>query len=303
MIKFSQVYQKYGNFIALDNLNFDVEEGKLVALLGPNGAGKSTTMNIITGVRPPFSGDVYINQIDIFSDPQKAKNYIGYLPEIPPLYPELTVCEYLQFVSEIRNIDTIEIPKQIERTLNLLKISDRRNSLIRNLSKGLKQRVGIAQSIIHKPKILVMDEPTVGLEPAQLIEFRNIIRSLREELNMTVIISTHIMSEAAELCDKVIIINKGKKVFDGSKDKLLQDQKNLFRYSIKISNISDRQIDELKKNKFIREIIRNENLLDILLSEDVPESIIKQAVTLDIDIKYCIPEQNSLEKVFLELTL
>ncbi len=295
MIKFVNVSQYYGKFQALFNIDFEVAEGTLLALLGPNGAGKSTTMSIMTGFRPPVEGDVFINGINIFEEPEKAKSHIGYLPEIPPLYPDLTVSEYLSFAADLR-----EAPhSRIKEVLQLLKLEDRENALIKNLSKGLKQRVGIAQSILHKPKILVLDEPTVGLEPSQLIEFRQLIKNLAKEENMTVVISTHIMAEAAELCDEIIIISAGRKLFEGKKDKLLEN-KDKWICELKVNEPSPELHKKLLSLKHVEGVEDIDGGFIITATEDVSQKIAEKA--LHYGIKSINPVLNSLEKVFLELT-
>ncbi len=301
MVKFVNVSQFYGTFQALFNINFEIKKGSLLALLGPNGAGKSTTMSIMTGFRPPLEGEVFINDINIFEEPEKAKSYIGFLSEIPPLYPELTVKEYLNFVGEMREVSNLD--ERIKEVLNLLQLSDREGALIQNLSKGLKQRVGIAQSVLHKPKLLVLDEPTVGLEPAQLIEFRHLIRHLAKEEEMTVVISTHIMVEASELCDEVIIINEGKKIFEGSKEDLLVQNKENYSYKIVVSKSSGELLSHLKNNiKDVYEAEFFEDGIKVSSYEDVSEIIVQEIINFGSGIKSITPVINSLEKVFLDMT-
>lgn len=299
MVKFVNVSQYYGNFQALFDISFDIPNGSLLALLGPNGAGKSTTMSIMTGFRPPLEGDVFINGINIFEEPEKAKSYIGFLSEIPPLYPELTVKEYLTFIGEMREIENLE--KRIQETLSLLKLNERENALINNLSKGLKQRVGIAQSILHKPKLLVLDEPTVGLEPSQLIEFRQLIRHLAKQEEMTVVISTHIMVEAAELCDEVIIINEGKKIFEGSKEDLLQNKDNYAFYLV-VSDLNEKLIQHLKNISDVINVELYQDGVKIFTKNDISEIIVSEVIKFGVGVKSIAPILNSLEKVFLELT-
>lgn len=207
MIKVVGLTKKYGNHKALNNISFDVDKGEIVGFLGPNGAGKSTTMNILTGYISASSGSVKIDGIDILSDPINAKKKIGYLPETPPLYMDMTVSEYLNFVFELKKV---KLNKQahIQEICDLVKISDISKRIIKNLSKGYKQRVGLAQALIGNPEILILDEPTVGLDPKQIIEIRNLIKELGKR--HTVILSSHILSEIQAICNKVIIINNGK---------------------------------------------------------------------------------------------
>lgn len=300
MVQFLHVSQNYGTFRALYDLSFFIKKGTLVALLGPNGAGKSTTMNIMTGSRPPIEGKVLIDGIDIFENPEKAKTHIGYLAEIPPLYPELTVCEYLIFTGELHGLNKAESKKRTLEILDLLKINDRKNTLIRNLSKGLKQRVGIAQSILHKPKLLVLDEPTVGLEPAQLIEFRHLIRSLVSEFNMTVILSTHIMAEASELCDEIIIINEGHKIFSGTKEELLQKKQNEYVYEITVDKIND---ELLKSLEFFGPVHIKSNTIVLHSQHEATEKITETILKKKVGFRSITRLKDSLEDVFLRLTL
>lgn len=298
MVQFENVSYDYGRFRALYDVSFLIKEGSLLALLGPNGAGKSTTMGIMTGIRNPAEGRVLIGGIDIFDDPEKAKEKIGYLGEIPPLYPELTVFEYFQFAAELQKVKKPE-ERSIE-VLSLLNISDRKNSLIKNLSKGLKQRVGIGQSIIHKPSLLVLDEPTVGLEPAQLIEFRSLIRNLAKQEKMTVVLSTHIMQEAAELCDEVIIINEGRKVFDGSKEILLSRENGIV-YKAEVEQLALLK-DKLSQLKEISHIEEKDNALIISCRQPMAEEIAKIMLQEKCGFKTLASVKNSLEEVFLNLT-
>ena len=304
MVKFVNVSQSYGNFKALHDLNFEIKKGSLLALLGPNGAGKSTTLNIMTGFRPPLEGEVFINGIDIFENPEEAKSCIGYLAEIPPLYPELTVTEYLIFIAEMRGMSHQDSVSRSKEVLQLLNMVEREDALIKNLSKGLKQRVGIAQSILHYPKLLVLDEPTVGLEPSQLIEFRQVIRHLAKETGMTVVISTHIMSEAAELCDEVIIISEGKKIFEGSKDFLLANKNSQeFSYELIVVRLSKELLLHLINILGVVNVVENNNIISITTNKDISEILVEETIKFGAGVKSITPTVNSLEKVFLDLTI
>ncbi len=208
MITIENLTKYYGKNRAVNDISFTINDNEILGFLGPNGAGKSTTMNMITGYLPMSAGKVTINGIDISADPVKAKKDIGYLPEIPPLYPEMKVKEYLSFCAGLKRIPFGKKRRdEIDRVMELLSITDVKGKLIRNLSKGYKQRVGFAQALLGDPKFLILDEPTVGLDPNQVIEVRNIIRDLKK--NHSVIFSSHILSEVSEVCDRVVIINKG----------------------------------------------------------------------------------------------
>ncbi len=208
MIEINNLVKRYGDIKAVNGITFTVNDGEVLGFLGPNGAGKSTTMNIITGYLSSTSGYVKVNGHDILEEPEEAKKCIGYLPEIPPLYFDMTVLEYLNFICDLKKVPKSERKNQLASILSMVKIIDMADRLIGNLSKGYKQRVGIAQALVGNPDILILDEPTVGLDPNQIIEIRKLIRKLAE--NHTVIISSHILSEVQAVCDRVVIINKGK---------------------------------------------------------------------------------------------
>ena len=210
LIEVKNLVKQYGTHLALDDLSFTVEDNEIFGFLGPNGAGKSTTMNIITGYLAPTSGTVSIDGHDIVEDPIGAKRLIGYLPELPPLYMDMTPREYLKFVAEAKGVKKAELKGEIDRVMEKTAITDVQNQIIKTLSKGYRQRVGMAESIIGNPKVIIMDEPTVGLDPVQIIEFRDMIRELGKD--HTVIISSHILAEISEICHKIMIIVKGKLV-------------------------------------------------------------------------------------------
>ena len=217
MIKVQNLTKQYGSHRAVDNISFEVGKGEILGFLGPNGAGKSTTMNILTGYLSATNGTVTINGYDILENPNAAKASIGYLPEIPPLYPDMTVREYLNFMCDLKKC---ALPRQrhIAEICKVMKIEDVYNRLIKNLSKGYKQRVGMAQALIGNPPVLILDEPTVGLDPNQIIEIRSLIKTLGK--HHTVILSSHILPEVEAVCDRIVIINKGKIAADDHTDDL-----------------------------------------------------------------------------------
>ena len=216
MIEVSHLTKRYGSHLALDDLSFTIPEGQIYGLLGPNGAGNSTTMNILTGCLAATSGRVRIDGVDIFEDPMAAKKHLGYLPELPPLYMDRTPEEYLRFVARAKGIG--EVRGELERVMALTQITDVKDRLIRNLSKGYRQRVGIAQAILGDPDIIILDEPTVGLDPRQITEIRELIQKLGE--NKTVILSSHILSEVQAVCDSILILSRGKLVACDTPDNL-----------------------------------------------------------------------------------
>ena len=218
MIEVSNLVKKYGDHTAVDHLSFQIEKGKIYGFLGPNGAGKSTTMNMITGYIASTEGKVMIDGHDILEEPEAAKKCIGYLPEMPPLYFDMTVLEYMKFAADLKKIPRNQKDKQIKEVMDMVKITDMKDRLIKNLSKGYRQRVGLAQAILGYPEVIILDEPTVGLDPKQIIEIRDLIKSLKQK--HTVILSSHILSEVRAVCDYVLIISHGKLVASDTPDNL-----------------------------------------------------------------------------------
>jgi len=214
MIEVQELTKRYGELVAVDGLTFKVEAGHIWGLLGPNGAGKTTTMRILTGYLPASSGRASVAGYDVFDKPDEVKRSIGYLPEVVPLYPDMTVTAYLRFVAEIKQVLKAKRAAAVDRVLALAGLKDVAGRLIRNISRGFKQRVGIAQAMVHEPQVLVLDEPTIGLDPAQIREIRGIIRDLRGE--HTILLSTHILPEVTQVCDGVVIIDKGRLMASGS---------------------------------------------------------------------------------------
>ena len=217
MIEVRNVTKRYGSVKALDDVSFTADSGEVLGLLGPNGAGKSTTMNIMTGYLSAGEGTVLIDGVDILEHPKEAKAKIGYLPEIPPLYPDMTVRKYLEFIFELKKV---RLPKKehIDEVMEVVKISDVESRVIRNLSKGYRQRVGLAAALLGNPPVLILDEPTVGLDPKQIIDIRKLIKSLGKK--HTIIFSSHVLSEVSAVCDRIVMINNGKIVADAATDKL-----------------------------------------------------------------------------------
>ena len=244
MLKVENLVKKYGNATALAGSSFSVEKGEIVGFLGPNGAGKSTTMNIVTGYISSNVGKVYIDGDEILENPTAAKKKIGYLPEQPPLYMEMTVDEYLNFVYELRGCN-LPRKQHLADICDVVKITDVRARVIRNLSKGYKQRVGIAAALIGNPPLIILDEPTVGLDPKQIIEVRNLIRMLGRD--HTVILSTHILSEAQAVCDRMVIIDHGRIVADGKTEEINQFIQDNRRYKVTIAGPQNDVLAVLKK--------------------------------------------------------
>ena len=231
MVKAENLVKRYGSNYALNDVSFEIGEGEIVGLLGPNGAGKSTAMNILTGYLSATSGAAYINGVNILEDPIEAKKHIGFLPEQPPIYPDMTVMEYMGFVYDLKGC---ELPREahLSEILSVVKLTDVKDRLIKNLSKGYKQRVGIAQALVGDPKIVIFDEPTVGLDPKQILEVRNLIRTLGKR--HTVILSTHILAEVQAVCERVIIINKGNIIADERTENITKTIEDGYCYELRI---------------------------------------------------------------------
>ena len=257
MIKVQNITKKYGNFVAVDDISFEIKKGEIVGLLGENGAGKTTTMNMITGFIEQTDGKILVDDIDTLKRPKKAKSKIGYMPEGVPLYSDLTVKEFVTFMAEIKNVKRKERKDKVEKTLKETGLFDVQNKLIKNLSRGYKQRVSLAGTLVSDPEILILDEPTVGLDPKQITEIRSLIKKFGKK--HTVILSSHILSEVSQICDKVIIINKGKIVAIDTPKHLEEKVANDNSIYITIED-KDNKINEMK-NKI-------EDIKDIKYIED-----------------------------------
>jgi len=218
MIAVEHLTKKYGDLVAVSDLSFKVEKGKIWGLLGPNAAGKTTTMRILTGFLPATEGKASVGNFDVFEQPNEAKKILGYLPEVLPLYPDMTVTEYLNFVADIKKIPAPKRKESVAKAVKVAGLEQVKGRLIKNISRGFKQRVGIAQALVHDPLVLILDEPTIGLDPAQIIEIRSLIKSLKGE--HTIILSTHILAEVTQTCDGVVIINEGRLMASGSLEEL-----------------------------------------------------------------------------------
>lgn len=308
MITIENLTKFYGNNRAVNNISFTINDNEILGFLGPNGAGKSTTMNMIAGYLPMSSGTVNICGSDISKEPVKAKKNIGYLPEIPPVYPDMRVKEYLSFCSGLKRIPSAQKSSEIKRVMNLLKIEDVKHKLIKNLSKGYKQRVGFAQALLGNPKFLILDEPTVGLDPNQVVEVRQIITDLRKE--HSVIFSSHILSEVSAVCDRVVIINKGDiKAIDTIENLEKSLGGNLILHiKVKGNRAAASNIIELTKG--VKEITKIDAEGNDFFSftvqldgdgDDAKNSIMAEFIKNNIQISEIYTEKPDLEAVFVEL--
>ena len=305
MIEVKNLVKKYGDHTAVDHLSFTVEKGQIYGFLGPNGAGKSTTMNIMTGYLGATDGEVLINGHDILKEPEAAKKSIGYLPELPPLYMDMTVMEYLKFSTELKKIKKEDREAEIEKALKLVKLADVQDRLIKNLSKGYKQRVGLAQAILGFPEIIILDEPTVGLDPKQIIEIRELIRELAKE--HTVILSSHILAEIREVCDYIMIISKGKLVASDTPEHLeeLMNGSDTIHIETRAEEETVREIlSGLKDIEDVTYTQENEILkAEVKTKErkDIREAIFSAFAEAQCPLLTLQKTTVSLEEVFLEL--
>ncbi len=307
MIEVKNLCKSYGSKLAVDNISFSAAESEILGFLGPNGAGKSTTMNILTGYLSSSGGEALINGVDILEDPIAAKRDIGYLPEQPPLYLDMTVMEYLNFVYDLKKC---KLPRRshLAEICSLVKITDVSKRVIRNLSKGYKQRVGLAQALVGNPKVLILDEPTVGLDPKQIIEIRTLIKKLGK--NHTVILSSHILSEVQAVCDRIVVINKGKLVANDTTEHLSHDLSADHKLTVQIegpvktvqallSSIPD--MVELHVNRTIENNV-TEYELNAKEGADIRREVFKRMAERNYPILLMRSSELTLEEIFLKLT-
>lgn len=302
MIEVQGLTKYYGRHLAIEDLAFHAERGEILGFLGPNGAGKTTTMRILAGYMPPSEGVATIDGFDVVDESLEARRRIGYLPETVPLYPDMTVVEYLRYMGSLR--DVVELEDCIESVLEEVHLTDRPESFIGGLSKGLRQRVGLAQALLHEPMVLILDEPTIGLDPAQIIEVRELIQGLGEE--RTVLLSTHILSEAQQTCDRVLIINKGRIVAEDSPDNLQAQLTGGHRLLVRIRGEVGALKGELDGLPGVRDVRRGERKGEIEIftdsAEDRRPEIARAVVASGADMLELRTASYSLEDVFLQLT-
>jgi len=306
MIKVEHLVKRFGSNYALNDVSFEIGEGEIVGLLGPNGAGKSTTMNIITGYLSSTSGSVEIGGVDILANPTEAKKQIGFLPEQPPLYGDMTVSEYLHFVYELKGAKQPE-DEHLCAILETVKLTDVKSRLIRNLSKGYKQRVGIAGALVGDPKVVIFDEPTVGLDPKQILEVRNLLRNLAKK--HTVVLSTHILAEVQSVCERVIIINRGKIIADEKTDAITRTIKDGYEYQAKIIGPGSEVVSALRAINGVRAATltgeRDAEALTYRIETergcDVRRSVFELCREKDWPLVGMMPIATDLESVFIRL--
>ncbi len=307
MIEVKNLVKNYGKYEAVKGISFKVDTGEVVGFLGPNGAGKSTTMNIITGYISASSGEVSIDGFDILKNPKEAKKRIGYLPEIPPLYTDMTVTEYLEFVADLKGIKKNEIKPMLADIMDKIKITHVSGKVIKNLSKGYRQRVGLAQALVGYPEVLILDEPTVGLDPKQIIEIRDVIKDLSK--THTIILSSHILSEVSAVCNRVIIINKGRVIAVDTPERLSD---NLGQNSIKVKVKGDRDavLSAFKEDTSFtsaeEEYTNEDGTVELVIkgaeNTDPREAAFDNAVRNGFKLLMLKSDKMSLEEVFLQVT-
>ena len=308
MIEINHLVKKYGRHVAVDDLSLTVEPGKIYGFLGPNGAGKSTTMNIITGYLAATSGEVKINGFDVLKQPEEAKKCVGYLPELPPLYMDMTVKEYLDFVAELKKLEKSLRAGYVKEAMKITKTEEVSGRLIRNLSKGYRQRVGFAQAVLGYPEILILDEPTVGLDPKQIIEIRDLIKELGKK--HTIILSSHILSEISAVCDHVFIISHGKLVASDSTENLLERMTGAQEIELLVKAEEDTAETAIREVAQVERCEKTESkedgavqlLVTAKKDADVREAIYHTCVEHHMPILEMKAASKSLEDVFLELT-
>lgn len=307
MIEVKDLVKKYGNHVAVDHLSFTIEKGKIYGFLGPNGAGKSTTMNIMTGYLGATEGKVLIDGHNMLEEPELAKKSIGYLPEIPPLYTDMTVMEYLTFSAELKKISKNEREKEIEKVIELAKLKEVKERLIKNLSKGYRQRVGLAQAMLGFPEIIILDEPTVGLDPKQIIEIRELIRNLAKK--HTVILSSHILAEVQEVCDYIMIISKGRLVASDTPENLERLMAGSSTIELEVKTNDKNALEMLNTMDAVSEWDCRENAegnqevrIKTNGDEDIREELFYAFAEAKCPILTMKKSKVSLEQVFLELT-
>lgn len=307
MIEVNGLVKKYGSHTAVDHLNFRIEKGHIYGLLGPNGAGKSTTMNIMTGYLGATEGEVLINGHDILKEPELAKKSVGYLPEMPPLYMDMKVSEYLMFAAELKKVKKTDRKAEVKKIMKMVKIYDVRDRLIKNLSKGYRQRVGLAQAVLGFPDIIILDEPTVGLDPKQIIEIRELIRELAKD--HTVILSSHILAEIQEVCDYILIIAKGKLVASDTPENLEKKYSVNAPIEIETRLLPEKTEEILSRVQGIKKVNympsdpgMTRATVETNEEEDLREEIFRAFAREDCALVSMYKKQNTLEDIFLQLT-
>jgi ABC-2 type transport system ATP-binding protein len=303
MIQVSHLTKMYGPRTAVNDLNFEVQKGEIVGFLGPNGAGKSTTMKILTGFMPATSGKASIAGFDVFEKPIEVKRNVGFLPETPPVYFEMQVDDYLDFSARLHGVAKGSVKRAVDTALQKTGLGDVRKRLIGNLSKGYRQRVGLAQALVHNPQVLILDEPTVGLDPKQIIEIRELIKSLAGD--HTVVLSSHILPEVTATCQRIIVISKGRIVAEDTIERLTTRMNQGLIYSLNVKNASPSGIDAIKRISGVKAVSNSGGKLTVEIASGIGEirdQIVEAAVGQGMGVLEFSAERVSLEEIFLQLT-
>jgi len=302
MIRVSGLTKDYGVRRAIDNLTFEAEQGEILGFLGPNGAGKTTTMRILTGYMPPTDGEAFVAGYDVVSESLEVRRRVGYLPETVPLYTDMTVFDYLKFMADLRHLPNAE--DCVDETLEKVGLEERAEGYIGNLSKGMRQRVGLAQALLHRPEVLILDEPTIGLDPGQVVDVRKVIREIGKE--RTVLLSTHILSEAQQLCDRVLIINKGHIIAEDTPANLQASLIGSERGMLRVRGEADNLLGKIDKIKGITNVqsTTEEGVLEFQFApgQDVRAEVARTTIKAGFDLLEMRPIGMSLEDIFLQLT-
>jgi ABC-2 type transport system ATP-binding protein len=302
MIEVQGLTKYYGRHLAIDDLTFDAKKGEILGFLGPNAAGKTTTMRILSGFMPPSQGTARIAGFDVIEQSLEVRRRIGYLPETVPLYPEMSVREYLEYMGTLRRVRDLD--ERVQEVLEEVRLEERSESFIGNLSKGLKQRVGLAQALLHQPDVLILDEPTIGLDPAQIIEVRHLIQELGKD--RTVLLSTHILSEAQQVCDRVLIINKGQLVAEDTPENLQAQISGAGQLILQASVETERLKEVLSSLPDVKEVLPGEKEGEVYImsipGKDIRPEIARKIVEAGFDLLELRLASLSLEDIFLQLT-
>lgn len=301
MIEVEHLTKKYGDLVAVNDLSFTVEKGKIWGLLGPNAAGKTTTMRILTGYLPATDGRANIAGLDVFEELNEVKKITGYLPENLPLYPEMTVLSFLRFVAEIKQIPPSQRKEAVNKSIDISGLEPVRGRLIKNISRGYRQRVGIAQALIHSPQVLILDEPTIGLDPAQIIEIRQLIKSLKGQ--RTIILSTHMLAEVTQICDGVVIINEGKLMASGSLQELTASFKEKEGVFIRLKKDGKEVVSLLKSIPDVEKVIPEDDgfRIEWTQGKDIRDDLIKHIVDKKLGLIELRPLAVSIEDLYLRV--
>jgi ABC-2 type transport system ATP-binding protein len=301
MIKVSGLTKDYGARRAISNLSFDAQQGEIVGFLGPNGAGKTTTLRILTGYMPPTDGEAIVAGYDVVEESLEVRKRVGYLPETVPLYTDMIVFDYLKFMGDLRKIPNVS--NRVDEVLDMVGLSDRSDGYIGNLSKGMRQRIGLAQALLHRPEVLILDEPTIGLDPGQVVEVRELIREIGKE--RTVLLSTHLLNEAQNICDRLLIINQGKIVAEDTTANLQARLIGAERVIIRVRGEADELAGTIQQVKGVQSVeTKQDGAVEFEFSsgKDLRPEVAKKVISAGYDLLELRPLGMSLEEIFLELT-